>query len=289
MSRFSSDWLMSIELPEAQILAKQMTENLLGKQIKSFQLQNYQKLQRIGFMNKDINAFDRLVHRKIESVTSRGNVIRVKLNLGVNLILAPEYGGRILYHTIGSTVPEKFHLKLDFDDNTSLTVALTGMGVIEALDDDELKRSYIYKRDFSDVVSPLDEAEFTFGWFSKELIQKAVNVKSVLVGKGAVIVGLSNSAFQDILYRAKIHPKRKASELSEGERRALYDAIKHVIHERIRLGGKDQFLDFCGKQGDYTPAMGPNVNGKTCPECGTSIEKLGLGGGQVYFCPKCQK
>jgi formamidopyrimidine-DNA glycosylase len=280
---------MSVELPEAQILAEQMSKELLQKQIKSFHLQDYQKLQRIGFMNKDIKAFDQLMNRKVESIISRGNVIRVKLNLCLNLILAPEYGGRILYHTSTSTVPNKFHLKLDFSDDTSLTVTLTGMGVIQTLKDDELERSYVYKRDFSKVTSPTDEREFTFERFSKQLIEKKVNIKSSLVGKDAVIVGLSNSAFQDVLFRAKIHPKRKASEFSEDERHALYDAIKMMIKERIRLGGKDQFLDLYGNQGRYTPAMGPNMNGKTCVVCGSSIEKLGLGGGQVYFCPKCQR
>jgi formamidopyrimidine-DNA glycosylase len=280
---------MSVELPEAQILAGQMSKELLQKQIKSFHVQDYQKLQRIGFMNKDIKAFDQLMNRKVESIISRGNVIRVKLDLCLNLILAPEYGGSILYHTSRSTVPSKFHLKLDFSDDTSLTVALTGMGVIQTLKDDELERSYVYKRDFSEVTSPTDEREFTFEHFSKQLIEKKVNIKSSLVGKDAVVVGLSNSAFQDILFRAKIHPKRKASELSEDERHSLYDAIKMMIKERIRLGGKDQFLDLYGNQGRYTPAMGPNMNGKTCVVCGSSIEKLGLGGGQVYFCPKCQK
>ena len=279
---------MSVELPEAQILSRQMDEKILGKQIKSFQLRDYQKLQKLGFVNKDVKAFDLLANRKIESVTSRGNVIRVKLDRSLNLILAPEYGGRVLFHANGSVVPKKFHLKLDFNDGTFLTVALTGMGVIQALRDDELKGSYVYRRDFSDVASPLDEAEFTFERFSKQLSEKNVNVKSVLVGKDAVLVGLSNSAFQDILYRAKIHPKRKASELSEDKRRSLYDAIQLVIRERIRLGGKDQFLDLYAKQGRYTPAMGPNMNGKKCGVCGSSIEKLSLGGGQAYFCPKCQ-
>ena len=279
---------MSIELPEAYILSEQMNKKLGGKQIRSFQLQNYQKLQRLGFVNKDIKAFDQLTNRKIESIASRGNTIRVKTDLGMNLILAPEYGGRILYHASASTVPKKFHLKLDFSDSTSLTVALTSMGVIQAMKDDELERSYVYRRDFSEVASPLDDKQFTYAIFSKQLAEKNVNVKSVLVGKDAVLVGLSNSAFQDILYRAKIHPKRKASSLSEDERHALYEAIRLVIQERIRLGGKDQFLDLYGEQGRYTPAMGPNMNGQKCQACGTTIEKLSLGGGQVYFCPKCQ-
>jgi formamidopyrimidine-DNA glycosylase len=163
------------------------------------------------------------------------------------------------------------------------------MGAIQTLKDDELEQSYVYRRDFSEVISPIDEREFIFERFSKQLADKKVNIKSSLVGKDAVLVGLSNSAFQDILYRAKIHPKRKASELSEGERRALYDAIKALIGERIRLGGKDTFVDLYGKQGRYTSTMGPNMNKKACVVCGTSVEKLSLGGGQVYFCPTCQK
>lgn len=279
---------MSVELPEAQILAKQMDKELRGKRVKQCQLRDYQRLQKIGFVNKDITVFEQLSNGKIESVMSRGNVLRVKLDNGMNLILAPEYGGQILYHTSSNTVPRKFHLKLDFNDNTALTVTLTGMGVIQAFRDNQLEQSYVYRRDFSEVSSPSDETEFTFERFSKQLAERNVNIKSVLVGKDAIIVGLSNSAFQDILYRAKVHPKRKASELSEDKRRSLYDTIKTVIKERIRLDGKNQFVDLYGKQGRYTPAMGPNMNGKNCPICRASIEKLSLGGGQVYFCPKCQ-
>jgi len=62
-----------------------------------------------------------------------------------------------------------------------------------------------------------------------------------------------------------------------------------MIHERIRLGGKDQFTDLYGNQGRYIPTMGPDMNGRTCSMCGMLIEKMNLGGGQVYFCPKCQK
>jgi len=279
---------MSIELPEAHILSKQMSKELRGKRIETCQLQDYQRLQRIGFVNKDTSAFDRLNGGRIESVASRGNVIRVKLDNGMNLVLAPEYGGRILHHENESTVPKKVHLKLRFSDNTMLTVALTGMGVIQALKDDELERSYVYRRDFSQVASPINDKEFTFEYFSKELADKNVSIKSALVGKDAVLVGLSNSAYQDIIYRARIHPKRKASDLTEGERHALYKAIKLVIQERIQLGGKGQFLDFYGKQGRYTPAMGPNMKEQACPICGTLVEKLSLGGGQTYFCPKCQ-
>jgi len=279
---------LSVELPEAQILAKQMNKELRGKHVRTTLLQNSQKLQKIGFINKDLSDFARLAEGRINSVVSRGNVIRVKLDNGVNLILAPEYGGKILYYAENSPLPEKFHLKLDFTDGSALTVALTGMGVIQALRDEELEQSYVYRRDFSATASPTDDKEFTYEHFSKDLVSKNVNIKAVLVGKDAVFIGLSNSAFQDILYRAGIHPKRKVSDLSENEKHQLFDAIKLVIQDRINSGGKAQFTDLYGKQGGYTSAMGPNMKEKNCPKCGNKVEKLSLGGGQVYFCPKCQ-
>lgn len=278
---------MSIELPEAKILADQMNKELRGKRIKSYQLHDIEKLQRIGFVNRDAKAFNQLIDGKVESVTSRGSVIRVKLDKGTNLILSPEYGGKVSYHESGKTAPERLHLRLDFDDDTVLAVRLTGMGVIHALRDKELEKSYVYRRDFSCVPSPTDAKEFTFERFSDALADRKQNMKSLLVGKDAVVVGLGNSAYQDIIYRAKIHPKKKGSELSKNEKRALYDAIKIVIQERTRLGGKAQFFDLHGKQGRYAAAMGSHV--KTCAVCGTSIEKLSLGGGQTYFCPRCQR
>ena len=278
---------MSVELPEAKILAEQMTLELRGKHVKSYLLKDYERLQRIGMMDKDLTSFNQLVDGKIESVISRGNVIRVKFDKGANLILGPEYGGKIFYHTDEKNVP-KFHLKLDFSDGTVLTVRLTSMGVIQVLRDDELEHSYVYKRDFdSTKLSPVDE-EFTFERFSKRMADHNKMLKSVLVGKDAILVGVSNSTFQDILYRARIHPKRKTSELNTEEKRSLYDAIRLVLKERIRLNGKDTFRNLYGKQGGYTPAMGPNMKQQTCPECGTSIEKLSLGGGHVYLCPNCQ-
>jgi formamidopyrimidine-DNA glycosylase len=162
------------------------------------------------------------------------------------------------------------------------------MGHFSAVKDNNLERSYVYKRDFNpEVDSPVDE-KFTFQHFSKLLTDNNRMLKSVLVGKDAIVVGLSNSAFQDILYRAKLHPKRKASKLNKDERQALYNAIRLVLQERIRLNGKAQFQDLYGNQGGYTPAMGPNMKQQPCPICGTPIEKSSIGGGHVYFCSKCQ-
>jgi formamidopyrimidine-DNA glycosylase len=283
------DLLMSIELPEAYILAKQINKELTGKQIAKTEVNNYQSLQKLGCINRNLADYDALAGGKIEFALSRGLAIRIKINNGWNLLLAPEYGGRILYHQKNNVAPSKFHFKLSFGDETSLTVALTGLGGIQALSDKNLNLSYVYRRDFSNVASPLNDEEFSFEKFSTGLSNKNVNIKSAIVGKEALLVGLSNSSFQDIIFSAKINPKRKASSLSENEKLALYDAVRIVVHERIRAGGKTQFMDLYGNPGNYEPSIGPNMKGQQCVDCGANVEMLSLGGGQVYFCPKCQK
>ncbi len=276
---------MSFEFPEARLLAGQLDETINGKTIESYDLKDYEKIHRIGFINRNLDDFKRLVGRRIEGAGSSGNTIRIRLERGMNLLLAPEYGGVILYHRAGED-SSKYHLRLDFSGGDSLTVRLTSMGVIYAALDDQLDDVYIYRRDYRGAPSPVD---LTRERFTELITSKATQLKPLLVGKDAIMTGLSNSAFQDVLYRAGIHPHRKASELTPEQVEALYSAIRTLVEERLSLGGKDEVVNLFGKLGGYTPVMGPNMKDKVCSRCGANVEKMAHGGGQVYYCPMCQK
>lgn len=278
---------MSIELPEATILAKQMNKALVGKKIESWRLDELEKLQKSKMVSRSLSNFDKLKGREIISVVSRGNGIRVKLDNEMNMFFAPEYGAAFGFHDDASSLPKKVHLTLVFTDKTLFTLRLKGWGNIDAASDAELDDNYVYRRDFSDVVSP-DEKRFTASWFAEQIAKISKNIKMALVGKEAILVGIQNSTFQDIIYQAGIHPKKKASELSDDQVDALFNAIVKTIQQRRRLGGKNQFTDLHGTKGQYTASMGPNMKDKSCPKCETQIEKLAHGGGHVYLCPTCQ-
>jgi formamidopyrimidine-DNA glycosylase len=277
---------MSIELPEAKILAKQLNNSIRGHEIESYDLMDVERMMKIGFLNKNILDFKALIGEKVESVISRGNTIRIKLSSCMNLLIAPEYGGILRYLSEGGKIP-KYHLKLVFTDGSILTTRITSMGLIYALKDENLSNSYMYKRDFLGGVSP-DEEDFSFEWFKETIGNENRQLKSLLVGKDAYIIGVSNATFQDVIYRAGIHPKRKASELSNEEIKKLYNAIKYVISKRLEVNGKTEFTDIYGEQGGYIPAMGPHMKDNKCPNCATKIERLSHGGGHVYICTNCQ-
>ncbi len=276
---------MSVEIPEAIILTNQMNEVLPGKIVNSCVIADFEKLQRIGFMNKDISTYDRLVGSSISQINTKGNVIVIKFNTEQNLVYGPEYGGMVQFIEEKENLPKKYHLQIMFDDNSYLTFRLTSMGVLQVVTDEELPHSYVYKRDHLDKISPLDE-EFTLSMLSESFKHLNRMLKSVMVGKGAVISGFGNSGFQEIAFLAKIHPKRKALDLTSDELESLYLAIKEIIQNRIAAGGKDQFTDLLGAKGQYTLLMGSHVN--FCPHCQVEIEKIAIAGGMTHYCPNCQ-
>ncbi|MBN2335472.1 hypothetical protein JXL21_07915 [Candidatus Bathyarchaeota archaeon] len=278
---------MSVELPEAKILAEQINETLVGKKVASHQVMDAEKLQRIGFMNKDLADYDILDGETVLGAESGGNTVHLRLSGDANLVISPEYGGRVQYSEPGEK-PPGYHLKLGFTDGSALTVRLTNMGVVSAAETGGLDRRYTYRRDFKGAVPP-DSPGFTYEYFKEAFGSQNRALKPLLVGKDAVMVGVSNSAFQDIIYRAGLHPKRKASSLTEEETRGLYNAVKALVDERLSLGGKDGWTDLQGKAGGYTPRMGPNMKDQSCPRCGAAIKKIAHGGGHVYLCPVCQK
>ena len=279
---------MSIEMPEASILTFQMEAELPGRTVAGFALQGAERMQEIGFFNRDSAAFDPLVGRTIEAVVSRGNTMVVELTGDQRLVLNPEYGGEILFHENDRSLPARYHFRLDFTDGSSLTVRIMSMGGVYATCVAGLEEHYLVKRDFDPAkYVPADEA-LTFDVFAGLLAGATRQLKTVLVGKDAFVVGLSNAAFQDIIYRAGLHPKRRAADLSAAEARALYDAMRLVVTERLCLGGKTNFRDLHGAPGGYEPAMGPAMKGKECPRCGTAIHKIAHGGGEVFLCPGCQ-
>ncbi|MHA2214237.1 MAG: zinc finger domain-containing protein, partial [Candidatus Thorarchaeota archaeon] len=203
-------------------------------------------------------------------------------------VYAPEYGGEIRLHTSGEELPKKRHFKVDFTDGHIMTIRLKSMGGILALDDKELVRSWAYTRDMEGGMSPLDEKEFTFQNLFEALHENNKGMKTLLVGKDAVVVGFGNAAYQEIIFHAKIHPKRKGLDLEEKEVHSQYGAIREVVKKRIAKKGKDQFVDLYGNPGKHELIMGSNFRDQPCPRCGTPITRAAMGGGHVHFCSVCQ-
>jgi formamidopyrimidine-DNA glycosylase len=273
------------ELPELITLARQINETIRGKIIQEGHLGN--SPHKFVWYNRKPEEFTRLTKGKTVGETyGKGRWLFLRVEPGYILVLG-ECGGKILFHSAGMKLPEKYHLWLAFEDGSALTTLTQMWGAMELFDAGmEKERKYV--KDMR--ITPVDP-EFTFEYFSvmiDELLQgEKRSVKSLLT-QDQLIPGLGNAIAQDIMFYSHLHPRRALAELTSSQRHDLYAAIKDKVNEVIEKGGRYDETDLFGKPGGYVRLMDSAAAGKPCPECGRTVEKIQYLGGACYFCPKCQ-
>jgi len=211
----------------------------------------------------------------------------VEINAETTNILFGE-GVNVRFHGKGDPRPAKHQLLIEFEDRSALSFSVQMYGGIGAFLEGQLDN--IYYRVAKEKPSLLTSA------FNKTHFDKIVSIPDVqkLSLKGLLateqrIPGLGNGILQDILFNAKMHPKKKVNLLSEEDKEALFDSIKTTISAMVSKGGRDTELDLFGNPGGYRTILCKNTVNKPCPVCGTIIKKESYMGGSIYYCEKCQE
>ena len=274
------------ELPECIVLTRQMNEELQGKSVQRGVLGN--SPHKFVWYNRSHEEFEALTRgKRVGQAYARGRWMFAPLQPGYVLVLG-ECGGKLLFHPAGSKLPERYHLWLTFDDGSALTETTQMWGAMELYEQGlELERQYI--KDMRP--TPVDK-EFTFDYFSgliDSLLSGEKRSVKALLTQEQLVPGLGNSIAQDILFRARLHPRHALADLTPEQRRNLYDATVDTVNQAIAQGGRNDELDLYGQPGGYVRLLHAKSVGQPCPRCGAPIEKQQYLGGAVYFCPKCQK
>jgi formamidopyrimidine-DNA glycosylase len=274
------------ELPEFVTLAKQMNDTLKGKTIQRGQLGN--SPHKFVWYNRSHEEFERLTKGKtVGEAQSKGRWLFIPLEPGYVLVLG-ECGGKVIYHPPGSKVPKKYHLYITFEDDSFLTATTQMWGAMELYEEgEEQDREYVKGMR----TTPLDP-KFTFDYLSAlidDLVGGEKRSAKSLLTQDQIIPGLGNAIAQDILFRARLHPRHPIADLSTGQREALYHAIVTTVSEVIEKGGRYDEYDLYNNRGGYRRMMDKNAVGHACPECGGAIEKIQYLGGACYLCPACQE
>ena len=278
-----------IEMPEAVTLARQMNAELAGKTIVRFTRGT--QTHKFLWLNRPDEEYEAILPGKtITSASSYGRSLYLHMGKE-NLLWWGDAGGKILYHAPGEVLPAKHHLNWEFSDGSHLTYALQMWGAVKLLDAAEFN-----ERPNDETGLPPLHTNFTFERFNTMLDEypekTSKGIKGFLVATGYVmpnhISGLGNAIVQDILFHARLSPKRKTPDITPKERQRLYDAIQATIAKAIELGGRYDEYDLYGNPGGYIRLMDSKTVDKPCPKCGTSIQKISYLGGACYLCPDCQ-
>ena len=270
-----------VELPESLIISKQINEILTGKKIKSVEINNTSP--KTLFVYPSLEFLEpNLKNTTVKSAYAKGKWIFIEFDSDLILSTAPEMGAEILYHSSEETLPKKYHFLFKFSDGSSLTLKYSGFLLLRL---GTLKEQEQSKYPGKIGPTPIDE-DFDENSYLNLLESKSM-IKSKLL-EGTNLPGVSNFYLNEALYRAKIHPKRKAIDVSKQEKLDLLKEIRIVLKDAISKGGRTERVDLYGISGEYARTIGPKDKDKPCSQCGTVIEKISVGGTNSYICPKCQ-
>lgn len=259
-------------------LARQMNQVLPGRRIAAAHWGDCASLIRQGFVNLHTCPLEGLT---ITGATSRGKWIILSLEPALCLLTALETSGKIRYHPAEDLPSGPQNLRLDLDDGGCLAFRIVGWGFLQGAAPERLAEHYYLG---AQGPSPLDLTAAALAQILGECPRKPV--KQLLLDQSRV-AGIGNGYFQEILWRARIHPTRRAGDLSAAQIQALHTAMTETLAEAVRLGGAD--VDLFGAQGGFAKRLGAHALGRPCPQCGPGrIDRIGLLGSRTYYCATCQ-
>ena len=273
-----------LELPEAAVLANQMNKKIRGRKIiKVIAGHSPHKFAWYHGNPKNYNTL--LKGKKINGAASAGGMVEISVD---HTLIVLSDGVGLRYHSDNRELPKKHQLLIELDDSSFLSASVQMYGGILCFKEGKCQNKYYLTA--KEKPSPMSK-KFNEKYFNKIISAEGLQNKSVkfLLATEQRIPGLGNGVLQDILFNAKVHPKRKVETLSNTEKDKLYNSIKSVFMEMIEKGGRDTEKDLFGNNGDYITKLSKNTVGKPCGNCGSKIKKENYMGGSIYFCSKCQK
>lgn len=271
-----------IEIPESHAYARQADDMLSGRTVTD--VFNATHPHKFTWYTGDPAAYKSLfAGKKVLAATGYGAFVDLLLEDKVHIALSD--GVNMRYRPAGADIPPKYQLLIAFDDDSFLVFTVAMYGGINAFRD-KLDNSY-YQGALSKP-SPLDD-RFDAAYFDRLVAGARPNLSAkAFLATEQRIPGLGNGVLQDILFNARIHPKRKMVTLGERELDALLGAVKSTLAEMTAAGGRDTEKDLFGNPGGYKVVLSKNTYADPCPVCGGAIVKEAYLGGAVYYCPHCQ-
>jgi formamidopyrimidine-DNA glycosylase len=248
------------ELPEAE-RARQTLETVLHRTIAEVD-------DRDGYVSRphapgEIAAG--LVGHAFTSAHRRGKFLWLATDDGPTLGLHLGMAGRIVVDDEAATPSRWDRFAVTFADRSRL-----------ALRDKRRLGRAVLEPDFSHV-GP-DAAEVSRETFRTRIGRGHTAIKARLLDQGA-ISGVGNLLADELLWQARIAPRRDTGSLTDDELDRLRRELRKAVRLAIRHGG--------AHTGAFVQARSEEP--RVCPRDGHPLEHASVGGRTTWWCPECQR
>ena len=261
----------------------------------------------VGGQVKNFEQFKKeLKNKKIRKIWRRGKNIIFELSQGYSLLIHQKLTGHLLYDKWEEDkVNSYIHLKFFLDNGKVL--ALSDLRKFAKV---ELWKTKDLKKELSSLGPEPLEKDFTFEKFREvlkgkkaakgeprsprfagEAGQRRGKIKQILMNQ-EIIAGIGNIYSDEVLWKAKVHPFKDVSRLTEKELKEIYQALQEILRKAIELRGESisDYRDPAGRKGRFDEMRKVyRRGGEKCSRCGIKIKRAKIGGRSAHFCPVCQK
>ena len=279
------------ELPEVETIARQLRRLVVDRTISEFE----SRWVRLTEPEPAEVVGARLRGRRISDVRRRGKFVVFDLDGGEALVVSLRMTGKLLFGV--ADVDERYvRGEIRFEDGTAMRFSDTRkFGRMAVIDAATLESSAVGRPKMPLHASlgqePLARG-FTVAWLRALLRRRPRAAIKVLLLDQRAIAGIGNIYAIEALWRARIHPLRKAGSLRADEITRLHEAIRWALRKGIRLGGASpsDYVDARGNKGRMQREFQVYARaGEPCPRCGRAIVRTVVGGRGTFHCPRCQR
>ncbi len=280
------------ELPEVETVARKLHPHLVGREIRAVEL----LWARVVDRPASARFVAQMTGARITSVGRRGKFLCFALTSGQTWLVHLRMTGKFFVCPVeadGCQISESDrhwnvnHVRARFYLDGGLGLIYVDMrkfGRFYLVDDPQEVLGALGPEPLSD--------GFTVAWLIQALQGRRGEIKRLLLNQH-FIAGLGNIYASEALWRAGIHPQRRAGLLTEEEATRLHDAIVTSLRAGIAHGGTSlddrQYVYPDGGLGAHqTELVVYDRAGERCPRCGYLVERMVQGQRSTYFCPVCQ-
>jgi len=268
------------ELPEAETIARQLRQHLVGRAISSVTV-------RTPLIVREGACHLRAVRgQEVRKVRRVGKAVLVELAGGVCLLFRLGMTGQLLLDGSG---PLARHCHLVVRLGRGLRVQFVDarrFGGVFVHTQESLPRAPQLCRLGLDPFS----AAFTAAWLKTRLSRSRRPLKSLLMDQ-AVIAGMGNIYASEVLFRAGLHPLTPANAVSSEQAQTLRDETVRVLKAAVARKGTTfaDYRDTRGEPGGFAVRLCVyGREGRDCVRCGRPVRRLVIGGRSAFLCPRCQ-
>jgi formamidopyrimidine-DNA glycosylase len=271
------------ELPEVETIKEDLRELVVGSRIESADVLDPALVEQPS----SEEFARRLEGVRITGARRRAKHLIVELDSGDSLIFQLKIGGQLLLVPPVEEPRTSSMLVLHLDGDRRLFLRdQTGFTRARLLNAGELEA-----RLSSLGPEPLNEG-FGVEYLRETLGSRRAQIKPLVLDQ-KVVAGIGNIYADEILFDARLHPRRKANTLSDEEWGALYEAIRENLAAGVEHRGTTVRLykDVLNRPGEHQNYLRVfEKHGKPCPEgCGGEVVRESVGGRPTHYCPECQR